>query len=111
MAEQLPQTLTLQRFGFDSGQKLTLSGSTTEDQVDTIFNFYTAMQKLKANGQFVFDQQNGEPPSPRLAGNREEWSFSGMSAPAAIRLMGEALSAPDAIRGLPTTRNSLRASS
>lgn len=76
VAEQLPQTLTLQRFGFDSGQKLTLSGSTAEDQMDTLFNFYTAMQKLKANGQFVFDQQNGEPPSPRLIGNQEEWSFS-----------------------------------
>jgi hypothetical protein len=76
VAEQLPQTITLQRFGFDSGQRLTLNGNTTEDQMDTLFNFYTTMQKLKANGQFVFDQQNGEPPSPRLIGNREEWSFS-----------------------------------
>ena len=76
VSEQLPPSITLQRFSLADGQRLSLSGTTTEDQVDTIFSFYTAMQKLKVNGQFMFDQQRGEPPSPKLSGNNEQWSFS-----------------------------------
>jgi hypothetical protein len=76
VAEQLPPTITLQRFSLADGNRLSLSGTTTEDQIDALFSFYTAMQKLKVNGQFVFDQREGEPPSPRLMGNKEQWSFS-----------------------------------
>ena len=76
VSEQLPPTITLERFSLADGQRLALSGITTEDQIDSIFSFYTAMQKLKANGQFVFDQQKGEPPSPKLLGNNEQWNFS-----------------------------------
>jgi len=76
VAEQLPPTITLQRFSLADGQRLTLSGITAEDQIDTLFSFYTSMQKLKVNGQFVFDQREGEPPSPKLMGNNEQWTFS-----------------------------------
>jgi len=72
----LPPTITLQRFSLADGQRLTLSGITAEDQIDTLFSFYTSMQKLKVNGQFVFDQREGEPPSPKLMGNSEQWTFS-----------------------------------
>jgi hypothetical protein len=74
VSEQLPPTITLERFSLADGQRLSLSGITTEDQIDSIFSFYTAMQKLKANGQLVFG--NGEPPSPKLSGNNEQWNFS-----------------------------------
>ena len=76
VSEQLPPSITLQRFSLSDGQKLSLSGLTTEDQIDTLFSFYTSMQKLKVNGQFIFDQLNGEPPSPRLIGNNEQWNCS-----------------------------------
>jgi hypothetical protein len=76
VAEQLPPSITLQRFSLADGHRLTLSGTTTEDQIDTLFSFYTSMQKLKVNGQFVFDQVDAEPPSPKLIGNSEQWSFS-----------------------------------
>jgi hypothetical protein len=76
VAEQLPQSISLQRFSFVDGKSLALSGTTTQDQVDTLFTFYTTMQKLKANGQFVFDQNNGDPVAPRFNGNIEQWNFS-----------------------------------
>lgn len=77
VAEQLPQTITLERFSFADGQKLSLSGTTTPDQVDTLFTFYTTMQKLKVNGQYVFDQNSGDPVAPRLINpTTESWNFS-----------------------------------
>ena len=76
VAQQLPATLTLQRFSLADGRHLTLSGTTSQDQVDTLFNFYSTLQKLQRNGQFIFDQQKGTPPSPRLTGNSETWNFS-----------------------------------
>jgi hypothetical protein len=76
VAEQLPQSINLQRFSFADGQRLSLSGTTTQDQVDTLFTFYTTMQKLKVNGQFVFDQNGGDPVAPRFNGNIEQWNFS-----------------------------------
>ena len=76
VSEQLPPSITLQRFSLADGQRLSLSGVTAEDQIDTLFSFYTAMLKLKVNGQFVFDQSKGEPPNPKLIGNSEQWNFS-----------------------------------
>jgi hypothetical protein len=75
VADQLPQTITLQRFSFADGQKLALSGTAPEDQVNTLFDFNEAMQKLKVNGQFVFDQQNVQAINPRLNGNMETWNL------------------------------------
>jgi hypothetical protein len=76
VAEQLPQTVTLQRFSFADGQKLSLSGTAPPDQVNTLFDFNTAMQKLKVNGQFVFDQQSVEPISPKMINaTTEGWNL------------------------------------
>jgi hypothetical protein len=76
VAEQLPQTITLERFSVADGQTLSLSGATTQDQVDTLFTFYTTLQKTKVDGQFVFDQNAGIAPAPRLNGNSESWNCS-----------------------------------
>lgn len=77
VAEQLPQSIVLQRFSFSDGTTLALGGTTTADQVDTLFDFYTALQKTKVNGQFVFDQNAGDPVAPRQNGpNSESWSCS-----------------------------------
>ena len=76
VAEQLPDSLKLERFSFADGKQLSLGGTTSPDQVDTIFNFYSTMQNLKVNGQPMFKPNSGEPPAPRLNGNNENWNFS-----------------------------------
>ncbi|HUZ06884.1 MAG TPA: hypothetical protein VMV89_05285, partial [Candidatus Paceibacterota bacterium] len=61
VAEQLPQGISLQRFSFANGQTLSLSGTTTQDQINTLFDFNSAMQKVMLNGQPMFDPHGGEP--------------------------------------------------
>src|SRR5471032_873303 len=64
VAEQLPQGVLLQRFSFVNGQKLSLSGSAGSDQVNTLLNFNTSMQKAALNGKQMFDLHGGETVSP-----------------------------------------------
>jgi hypothetical protein len=76
VAEQLPPNLTLQRFSFADGKKLSLSGTAAPDQVNTLFDFNTAMQKVTANGRPMFNSQGSEPVNPRQTGNTVTWNFS-----------------------------------
>ena len=76
VAEHLPPNITLQRFSFADGKKLSLSGTAAPDQVNTLFDFNTAMQKVAANGHPMFNSQGGEPVNPHPAGNGVTWSFS-----------------------------------
>jgi hypothetical protein len=76
VAEQLPPNITLQRFSFADGKRLSLSGTAASDQVNTLFDFNTAMQKVTANGSPVFNAQGGETVSPHPTGNGVSWSFS-----------------------------------
>jgi hypothetical protein len=76
VAQQMPQGITLERMSFADGQKLSLGGTAPPDQVNTLFDFNSAMQKLKVNGQPVFDPTKGETVNPRLSGNQESWNFS-----------------------------------
>ena len=76
VAEQLPPNITLQRFSFAGGKKLSLSGTAAPDQVNTLFDFNTAMQKVTANGRPMFNSQGGEPVNPHPVGNAVTWSFS-----------------------------------
>jgi hypothetical protein len=75
VAEQLPPNVTLQRFSFADGEKLSLSGTTAPDEVNTLFDFNSAMQKAKLNDQPMF-KSGGEIVNPRVNGNVETWSFS-----------------------------------
>jgi len=76
VAEQLPSNITLQRFSFADGKKLSLGGTAAPDQINTLFDFNTAMQKVTANGRPMFNSQGGEPVNPRQTGNTMTWSFS-----------------------------------
>ena len=76
VAEELPLTITLQRFSFGDGQRVSLGGTAPQEQVNTLFDFNTALKKKKINDQFVFDQQKGDTVSPRFSGNVGTWSFS-----------------------------------
>ncbi len=76
VAEELPPAITLQRFSFTDGQRLALSGTAPQDQVNTLFDFNTALKKKQVNGKYVFDQDKGDTVNPRQSGNLETWSFS-----------------------------------
>ena len=76
VAEQLPPNITLQRFSFADGKKLSLSGTAAPDQVNTLFDFNTAMQKVTANGRPMFNPQGGDTVNPRQAANGVTWNFS-----------------------------------
>jgi Tfp pilus assembly protein PilN len=80
VAEQLPEGINLQRLSFSQGERLSLSGSTPAENIDTLFNFNTAMQKLKVNGQFVFDQNVLDQVAPKNVGGNLQWNFSLMLA-------------------------------
>jgi hypothetical protein len=53
-----------------------LGGTAAPDQINTLFDFNTAMQKVTANGRPMFNSQGGEPVNPRQTGNAVTWSFS-----------------------------------
>jgi hypothetical protein len=77
VAERMPTNITLQRFSFADGKKLSLSGTAPADQVNTLFNFNTTMQKATNQNRPMFDLQGGEPVTPHKgAGNTVTWSFS-----------------------------------
>jgi hypothetical protein len=79
VAELLPSGIQLQRMTLTAGQKLSLSGTTTPDLVNTLFDFDSAMRKYKTkdaqgNEQQFFDPQKGEHVNPRTQGNQTVWS-------------------------------------
>ncbi len=76
VAEQMPTNITLQRFSFANGKKLSLSGTAPADQVNKVFDFNATMQKATNQNRPMFDLQGGEPVNPRITGNKATWSFS-----------------------------------
>ena len=77
VAAQMPPAVQLQRLSFADGQKLSIGGTTTPEQIDALFNFDSAFRKTKLNNLSMFDPQKGEHVNPRLSGNNlETWSMS-----------------------------------
>ena len=76
VADKLPEGISLQRFSFGDGHKLTLSGTVTQDQITPITDFYDALRKAKLNGQPMFNASSGEPLSYRQTGSQVSWNFS-----------------------------------
>jgi len=75
VAGELPPSITLQRFSFSDGQKLSLSGTAPQDQVNTLFTFNETIKKKQINGQPVFNPLKGEPVGPKPTGNSVTWNF------------------------------------
>ncbi len=81
IAEQLPEGISLQRFSFANGTKLSLNGTCESDQIGLITEaggFYDSVRKAKLNGQPMFN------PSPNSAdqltyrtagGGKVTWNF------------------------------------
>jgi hypothetical protein len=74
VADNLPEGITLQRFGLGDGRTLSLSGTTTQDQIDSLFNFNTALKDAKLNGQPMFNLV--EAPTWHQYQNNVTWTFS-----------------------------------
>jgi hypothetical protein len=74
VADNLPEGITLQRFGFGDGQTLSLNGTTTQDQIDSLYSFNTTLKAAKLNGQPMF--KDAEPPAWHQYQNNVTWSFS-----------------------------------
>jgi hypothetical protein len=77
VADKLPEGISLQRFSFGDGHKLTLSGSVAQDQISQITDFYDALRKAQLNSQPMFKTVGGDAVSYRLlSGSEESWNFS-----------------------------------
>jgi hypothetical protein len=76
VAEQLPADVSLGRFSFADGQKLSLSGTAPSDQIARITDFSDALRKAKLSGQPMFDPLGGDPFQWRQNGNTVTWNFS-----------------------------------
>jgi len=80
IAEQMPGGISLQRFSFADGRKLSLNGTCESDQIDLITGkggFYDSVRKAKLNGQPMFNPNpnNSEQLTYRTAGNKVTWNF------------------------------------
>jgi len=79
VAEQLPPEISLQRFSFSDGKKLTLSGVCTPEQISLISDpnkFYDGVRKAKQNGQPMFNQSAEEQLVYRQQGTSQaSWNF------------------------------------
>ena len=81
IAERLPEGISLQRFSFADGRKLSLSGTCDSDQIGLIIDkggFYERVQKAKlTNGQSMFNPNasTGEQLVYRTMGNKVTWNF------------------------------------
>jgi len=73
VAEQLPGGVALQRFSFVDGQKLSLNGTTTPEQISILFDFDNGMQKAKLNNQPMF--RAGDQLAYRQNANTVTWNF------------------------------------
>jgi hypothetical protein len=77
VAEQLPAGLSLQRLSFADGQKLSLNGSVSPDQIAQITDhFYDAVRKAEVDGQPMFDTSGGEDLTYHQQGDRVDWRFA-----------------------------------
>jgi hypothetical protein len=76
VADKLPDGISLQRFSFSDGQKLSLAGTATPDQITILLAFSTAMQKAEKNGQPMFNSEGGDQLRYNQSGDKVTWSFS-----------------------------------
>jgi hypothetical protein len=75
VADYLPAGVSLQRFSFGDGRKLTLGGTATPDQTTAITDFYDTLRKAQVNDKPMFVLSGGTP-STRQSGNQVTWNFS-----------------------------------
>ena len=80
IAEQLPEGISLQRFSFADGSKLSLNGTCGSDQIGLITEkggFYDSVRKAKLNGQPMFNPNptSSEQLTYHTMANKVAWNF------------------------------------
>ena len=60
MADTLPNEITLDRFSFSDGKKMTLNGTAAAGSDKAILGFYEQARKVAKDGQPLFDVNAGE---------------------------------------------------
>jgi hypothetical protein len=76
VAETIPAALTLRRWSFAEGSRLSLSGEVAADDTQKLIDFYDALRKAKKDNQPFFSSEGGDPLAYRQSGNNVSWSFS-----------------------------------
>jgi len=76
VADNLPEGVTLERFGFGSGDTLSLAGSAPADQVQALDDFGSALQKAKTPDGHPMFSQNSEPPGYRVSNDTVTWNLT-----------------------------------
>jgi hypothetical protein len=77
VADQLPPGITLQRFSFGDGRRLSLNGTVASDQITLITDFFDALRKAQLNGQPMFNIEGGDQqPNYHQSGSQASWNFS-----------------------------------
>ena len=79
VAQELPTSVTLQRFSFADGHKLGLSGQVAATDTQMLIDFYDALRKVKLNNQPVFNASpdSGDPLNTRQQpGGIVSWNFA-----------------------------------
>jgi len=75
VADKLPEGISLQRFSFGDGRRLTLTGTVTSEQINPITDFYDSLRKAQVNGRPMFKAAGGDQLSYRQNGNQVSWNF------------------------------------
>jgi hypothetical protein len=76
VADNLPEGVTLERFGFGSGETLSLAGSASSDQLQALDSFGNTIAKAKAaDGRPMFNK-NSEPMGMRMSENKVNWDLT-----------------------------------
>ena len=77
-AENQPESVTLETFGFSDGRRLILNGTAPQDNYNDVIKMYADMRKVRVNGQPMFDLSNGKEPGARLGpgGTIVNWDFA-----------------------------------
>lgn len=75
VAEELPESLTLQGLDFKNGKTLALSGVAPADQASLITDFTEHLQKKTVNGQLFFASVDSAPWQRNPGGNTVTWNI------------------------------------
>jgi hypothetical protein len=78
VAENLPETLAIDNFGFSDGKKLVLNGTAPTDAIQQIYDFDKAMRRaVLTNNEPLFDALKGDYPTYQSAqGGNVRWALS-----------------------------------
>jgi hypothetical protein len=76
VAEELPAGISLQRFSFANGQRISLNGMVPAEDIGKIINFNDGLRKAQLNGQPMFTTEGGEPLVYRQSGSQATWNFA-----------------------------------